>query len=51
MLLDGGADPTLPGEVDGVFPMDMAKEKSTKLIFRRFAGKNPEMFDWNKVGK
>ena len=49
LLLSSGADPAVPGAVDDVLAYDMAKDKSTKLTFRRWAGKFPENYDWQKA--
>lgn len=44
LLLDNGADPTIR-DMYGKLPIDLAQQKSTRNVFRRFAGENLEL--WN----
>jgi len=50
MLLHAGANPTLtPGNLDPKTPYDLAKDKPTRDIFRKFAGSHPDMWDWGQA--
>jgi hypothetical protein len=48
-LLHHGADPSLKG-IDSKSPYDISKDKNTRAVFRKFAGANPEMWNWHSLG-
>jgi len=50
MLLCAGANPTLtPDNLDSKTPYDLAKDKPTRDAFRKFAGSNPDLWDWGQA--
>lgn len=48
LLLEKGANPTLKDETSST-PYDLAKEKKIKVLFRRFAGLNPEKWNYKEA--
>eukprot|EP01130_Rhizamoeba_saxonica_P010481 TRINITY_DN4292_c0_g1_i1.p1 TRINITY_DN4292_c0_g1~~TRINITY_DN4292_c0_g1_i1.p1 ORF type:complete len:612 (-),score=161.83 TRINITY_DN4292_c0_g1_i1:158-1993(-) len=47
-LLECGADPTIKN-ISNKTPIQLSKTKNTRLEFRKFAGNNLDMWDWNKA--
>ena len=48
-LLEHNADPSIKG-IDTKYAYDLAKNKSTRSIFRKFAAQNPNKFNWQSIG-
>lgn len=48
-LLEGGADPTIPGD-EGRTAYTVATKKAVRDVFRRYMAAHPEQWDWGASG-
>jgi len=48
-LLDAGADPSIK-DMYNFTPYQLCKNKNVRQIFRKYAGNNPDKYDWTSLG-